>query len=344
MRLFLSIYGISVEVFAVNLETARALELLGRDFDYFRVESSADKPQITLEIPYADFDAQSESTGPRVFKTKMCAVYGWGSRRFCDYGKGVWVKSIESSSARCFTVYGKDMDLIYEAAYLALLSSIGEALDLRGFHRLHAVGFEFNGQAVVMAADSGLGKSATAALLMQNGRAKVFSDEMPLISEGKIYPFPIRMALHRHVAQSLGIDLATARDFKRKIYPTKALIEIEPQAVASVLPLSRFYFGVLGDSPTARSMSLSEKLRLIVTIVMGLGLPQMAEHMLRANNLLSLARIALSRLKTAIEILGGSKKKIDAQTIVLSTHPKANLQELTQALGATNRTSAEAKL
>jgi hypothetical protein len=236
------------------------------------------------------------------------------------------------------------LDLIYEASYLALLSSIGEALDLRGFHRLHAVGFEINGQAVVMAADSGLGKSATAALLLQNRLAKIFSDEMPLISDGKIYPFPIRMALHRTVAQSLGIDLSTARDFKRKIYPTKALLEIDPKAVAPAAPLSRFYFGVSGKTSSARSMSLGEKLRFIVTVVMGLGLPQMAEHMLRANNLFSLAQIALSRLKTAIEILGGSKKKIEAQTIILTSHPKAGLQELTRALGAKNRTNAEATL
>lgn len=344
MRLVLSIYGICVEAFADQLETLQVLENLGRDFDYFRVESSTSDPNITLEIRSVSFDPNSASIGPKLFQTKMCTVYGWGPRRYCDYDHGVWVKAINSPRHRSFTVYGKNTDLIYEAAYLALLSAIGEALDQRGFHRIHAVGFQLNGKSHVIAADSGLGKSATAILMMKDGHAKVFSDEMPLISQGKVYPFPIRMALHPQVAQSLGIDLSAAREFKRKVYPKKALIEIDRNSVAPPSDLDHFFLGVSGETALARPMSLREKLGFLVSFVMGLGLPQMAEHMLRANNVFGLARIAFSRLKTAFQLLGWGNGRIQSQTFVLTPKPQANVQWLMKNLAIAQPTNSEAKL
>jgi hypothetical protein len=328
MRLYLSVYGIGVEILAHSLEVASVLENLGKDFDYFRVEQPEPEIKIRLELKASELDLGVEHPGPRLFKTKMCDVHGLGARRYCNYGQGVWVKAANSPSARSFVVFGLALDLVYEASYVALLSSIGEELDKQGYHRLHSVGFQIGDVAAALAADSGQGKSATAVLLGQNPGVKLFSDEMPLIRDGMIYPFPIRMALHPHVATSLGLDPSGARKFKRKIYPTKALFEISRDSVAAPSPLRFLFVGVSGNLTQARALRAFEKSKFIIAFVMGLGLPQMAEHMVRADNFLSLARIAWSRLGTALSLLGWGKSQIRAQAMILTRNARENVQSL----------------
>ncbi|MFL5814736.1 MAG: hypothetical protein ACJ763_14270 [Bdellovibrionia bacterium] len=332
MKLHLSIYGIGVEILAHRLEIASVLENLGKDFDYFRVEQPDSEIRIRLELKASEFDLSAEHPGPRLFKTKMCDVHGLGPYRFCNYGQGVWVKAVNSPSIRNFSVFGMAPDLIYEAAYVALLSSIGEELDQLGYHRLHSVGVQVNGAGAALAADSGQGKSATAILLGQNAGVKVFSDEMPLIRQGVIYPFPIRMALHPHIATSLGLNPSGTRQFKRKIYPTKALFEISRDAVAQPSPLRFLFVGVSGGVAQARPLQVFERSKFVIAFVLGLGLPQMAEHMLRANNILSLGRIAVSRLFTAFSLLGWGRSHTRAYAFVLTRNARENAQSLSTEL------------
>lgn len=334
MRLFLLVHGIGVEVLAGRLDVAAALENLGKDFEYFRVEKMDGEIKIRLELKAAEFDINAEQPGSRLFKTKMCDVHGWGAKRFCNYGRGVWVKASNGSSCRTFAVFGTDMDLVYEASYVALLSAIGEELDKLGFHRLHSVGVQANGVTRAIFADSGLGKSATAVLMSQDPSVRIFSDEMPLIRDGVVYPFPIRMALHPHIASSLGLNPSGARQFKRKVYPTKALFEIPRESVAEPAPLRLFFIGVPANSgqiAQVRPLRSGEKAKFIIAFVMGLGLPQMAEHMLRAGNVFSLVGIAFSRFKTALSLLGWGGSETQARALILSKNPREAVQLISQA-------------
>jgi hypothetical protein len=350
MRLILAIYGIEVEIQSSSPATEPVLENLARDFEYFRAtepsfpESSFDEPRIRMELSGQAFDPQSQKTGPRVFKTRMCKVYGWGATRSCDYGQGVWVRAQNSSSSRSFVVYGTQQDLVYEAAYVALLSAIGEALDTRGYHRLHAVGVQIGGVSAAFAAQSGQGKSALALLLSQDRSVQLFSDEMPLIHQGKILPFPIRMALRPEVAQALGFDPSVARAFKRKIYPTKALFEISRESVAQATTLDRLFLAESGSRPFFRPSSWIEKTRFLFTFVLGLGLPQMAEHMLRAGNLWGLATIAFSRLRAGIGLLGLGSSKTRVSTFRVSSDPRLNAIAWTEKLSQREHSVSETRL
>jgi hypothetical protein len=335
MKLDLSIYGVGVEILTSRLDMASVLENLGKDFEYFRVERPESEIKIRLELKAGAIDVHAEQPGPRLFKTKMCDVHGWGKKRFCNYGQGVWVRSMNEMSCRSFTIFGTETDLVYEAAYVALLSAAGEELDRLGFHRLHSVAIQANGANFALFADSGQGKSATAVLMSQESGTKIFSDEMPLIKDGILYPFPIRMALHPSIANSLGLNVSDARQFKRKIYPTKALFEIPRDLVAQPAPLRYFFFGICGSPGQfthARPLRAREKLKFIFAFVMGLGLPQMAEHMLRTGNVFNLAKIALSRFKTALTLLGWGKISIQSQALILSKNPRENIQVILKAL------------
>jgi hypothetical protein len=161
---------------------------------------------------------------------------------------------------------------------------------------------------------------------------KIFSDEMPLIRKGVIYPFPIRMALHPHIATSLGLNPSGSRQFKRKIYPTKALFEIPRDTVAEPSPLRFFFLGTPGRVTQARHLRVFEKAKFIIIFVMGLGLPQMAEHMLRADNIVSLGRIAVSRLFTALALLGWGRSQTQAFAFVLTRNARENAQALSAEL------------
>ncbi len=55
----------------------------------------------------------------------------------------------------------------YEAAYLFLLSRIGEALDQRHLHRIHALALEYFGRAVLAVFPMGGGKSTLGAAMLR---------------------------------------------------------------------------------------------------------------------------------------------------------------------------------
>ena len=59
-------------------------------------------------------------------------VYRSGGKRYIDYhGRGL---GILDEAASNYKLFSEDTELLYEAAYLFLLSRIGQALDRRGLH------------------------------------------------------------------------------------------------------------------------------------------------------------------------------------------------------------------
>lgn len=296
-NLVLDVYGVSVEISG----SESVLANLKADFGHF-VAAHAKKTELVFEIKQVPAPASLVPAGRGIFQTRMCGVHGWGAHRVCDYGRNALVVSENGREQRKFRIFAPDGDDLYEISYTAVLSAVGEALDLRGYHRVHALGIEFGKLRGIVILPQGAGKSAMAALLKDDPEVKIFSDETPLLKGTKLYPYPVRMALHPSVARALGLP-ESARVFKRRIFAEKALYSLEGSQVAAPAKIDFVACGSLARAQKQpelrRSNAATAFYAMVKHMVIGIGVAQMAEHMLRAGSLPRLGKIALLRALTA---------------------------------------------
>jgi hypothetical protein len=292
------IYGVTVQVTSTTEASKNVLKDLREDFQYFESVEAATEPLIQLVIGH-DLNSQQGPTRGRlcpVFWGRRVKVLGWGHHRFCDYRDGHFVESENIKTFRRFWVSGPDPQRLYELSYLALLSAIGEELEARGYIRIHGLSFHGPQGATLAILDSGMGKSSVATLLLRDTRYQIYSDEISLLREGVLFPFPLRRALRAETLAHLHIEPGEARLFQRKGYTSKYLLPIPLERVATPAPLQKVFYGVRPKELLWRAFGV-EKLSLCVDVVLGLGLPQMAEHMLRFDTLPRLMRFAIARIR-----------------------------------------------
>lgn len=298
-QLHFNFHGVPV-LFEGPPTVREVLENLLQDFGFFEVAQPL-KPKLIFRLALEGAPKKRPRT-VRLFKTKMGTAYrSFPSGRLCDYGDGTQVHSHFEPHNRIFYVQSPDAQELYEATYMAALSAVGEALDHQGYHRVHALGFQPGTKNVLLILPQGGGKSALAALLRGPAHHRFFSDEIPLLRNGQLHPFPIRMALKPNVAHALNIPTERARLFRRKIFPEKLLFSFQGHEVAQSRPLDFILVGqkISGDMPRIQRQSrISAFWSLFKTMTIGLGVPQMAEHMLRRNA--RIPQIFVSRLREAV--------------------------------------------
>jgi hypothetical protein len=294
MRIDFDFHGVRVRVRSRTY--ASLLEDLRLDFGYFL--SATGPAKIEFVLVRSESISRVKARAPYLFRTRMCRVYGFSNPRICDYGDGLKVFSRTQNQGRRFIVSGDDAAQVYEAVYIAILSSVGEELDRCGYHRVHALAFSKNSQAALLPLPPGGGKSSTALLMLRDPSYRIFSDEIPLLHRGRLYPFPTRIGILPEISEALSVDHAQARRFKRKIFKAKILVSIPNANVAAIVPV---------DFVLSKSRSFFGKIKFAWSILWGLGTPQMAEYMLRGEALLGLFWIALSRLREAWIVLRKSE-------------------------------------
>jgi hypothetical protein len=341
IRFDFKFYDVRLVLTCENAVLASLCENLRDDFSYFESAPHNDKaPEITLKILGRELDAADRPKGAVVFKTRLCDVYGLGRTRACDYGNGTWMKAAHVAKQKEIEIYGLNPERVYEAAYLAALSSVGEALDRLGYHRIHALAWEKRGVRGAYFASPGGGKSAAAMLLQKDPAVRIYSDEAPLIRGRTLYPFPVRVALRPDTARALGLKTSSARFFRRKMFPEKALFPIARSTVAAEGPVDVLFLEKRGrkNAPRVFETGCFERLRFLISFVMGLGLAQMAEHMVRSDNVWGLARIALSRLKTGVGLLNSSRTLGWVSSPDAYENSRALEEELDSEIGSENFT------
>jgi len=287
----------------LTAEPGEALDELRRDFSAF---ASADgrAPRVRLELcarpcppppgasawSWRGFGVRSEPGG-RLIR------YDDGSWARCDYGE------------RSVVVHASAAERLRELAYLAVLSRAGEELDRRGLHRVHALGVSSAAGAGLLLLPSGGGKSTLALELLRRRSLAVLSDECPLVSaDGVARPFPLRLAL-RAGADVSGLPAGSLRRFRRRGCEEKRLLDAAAlEAVPAAAAPARWLLvgspsrGEPRLEPLSRAAALAELSR---ALVVGVGLPQMAEYMARAD--LALGAIAASRLRAALVLAGRAR-------------------------------------
>jgi len=293
----------------IRLESAQAqvLEALRRDFSWFSVAD--DRPP---EISWT-FCVREPAAGP---------ARGWRARDFRAWDEGRTRRVLYDGGARAGFDFASgrgeaecaDPLRLHEIVHLAVLAGAGERLDARGLHRVHALGFVRSGAAGLLLLPSGGGKSELGLRLLGEPGFSLLSDDTPLLGADLVArPFPLRLSFRESADLSaLGAD--RVRSFRRRLYGERRLVDVDAfrARIAAPAPLRWVLLGRRADARPGEIGSAgahAAALELAAALVVGVGVPQMAEWRLRPNAACAgaLARAALARAATAVRALARAR-------------------------------------
>ncbi len=210
-------------------------------------------------------------------------------------------------------MYATDRDLIHEIVYLYFLSTVGQYLDRRGLHRIHALGLSHQGKGVLLLLPSGGGKSTMALKLLDQPDFLLLGEDTPLIDRrGRVLPFPLRLGVRP--GHQTGLPPEQLRTVRRMELDPQTLIDIEHfrdrvgQAVEpSLLLVGERNLGPVSEiAPLARRRAFKALLKYLVV---GLGVYQGLEFILERGigDVLGKRRIVISRLYTSLQLLARTR-------------------------------------
>ena len=201
--------------------------------------------------------------------------------------------------------------------YLLALSLLGEDLERKGFMRIHAASFAHDLGATAVLAPSGTGKSTLAAQILRGSSLNLYSDEITLLKNGTLYPFPCRMALKP---------------------PQEERISIPQNRIAVPTVLHKIYLATRVSEKcfTIQTLTTRRAASLIAQLTIGWHLPQLLEVALRRDSFFFLCQMLVRRLATALKLVILRKTGV----LQLATNPpgearERDFQELLRALSQT---------
>jgi len=305
-KIILEIYGIRFEVYA-NAEAV--LESLKKDFVlYLRGDKGIDAFKTIIisifkdRLPY--------------HKVPPCAASLYNLNSICyknnhthyiDYaGNGLMIYDFKEEKAE---IYSEDENLLYEKTRLVILSRMGELLDHRHIHRVHAAGLAKNGIGTLCLLPMAAGKTTIALnVLKRDKEIKLISDDICMIDfSGHIYPFILRIGVRdESILEEMPEKYITK--INRSFYGQKYLIDLE------------YFNGRIADKSKIRNILIGKRVfkdateinriskfkcfvPFIQSGVFGLGLPQIVELFLRGDFLDILNKIGMVFSRSALFLL-----------------------------------------
>ena len=304
-ELFLNFYGIHLK-FSTNDRTL--FDNIFRDFSYFRSKKT-EKPDITITGAKKNPDFSKVPELKATSYNKNSISYDQGSTRYVEYaGKALTVYNYRKEKS---IVISEDDNYLHEITYLLIQSRIGEKLDQKGVHRVHALGIVIKGKACIVLLPSGGGKTSLALELLKDKNVFLLSEDAPFItSKGLILPFPLRMG----ISDASKIPKKFVRKFKRMEYGEKKIIDIEffenkiakPIKPSCIIVGTRTFF----KNPKIKRISHAKAFKYFIRdAVIGFGLPQVVEYFLRKGFSSNFGKIniAISRAFASAKIIRRSK-------------------------------------
>ena len=299
-------YGLHLALRSTDKATVEGIR---RDFSYF--EKPSDIAQVSIEVFAEKPDFTSLPNLRASIYTLDYVCYYTKEDVFSDYhGKAL---RVFNSKRKNYRIYSENADLRYEISYLTVLAVVGQHLDSKHIHRVHALGISRNGQAILILLPEKGGKTTLALRLLRSGQVKLLSEDSPLITRrGEVLPFPLR----------LGILPGGEGDIPRKyLHPvhymrvgTKLLVDVDyyadkisPPCNPGIILLGERALGCESKIEPAGRLSASKG--FIKNAVIGLGLHQGMEYLLGRNTWETFGKtgLAFSRLNNSVKILRRSK-------------------------------------
>jgi len=331
-KLYFDFHGIILKVVSNDKES---LSFIESDFSYFHLNPSNEKIEthitVSIFLSKPPYEMIPEGT-LAAYHTKDSAVFKSENIQFYDsFGKALVIYDYRHESAQ---IYSLDRDILYEKTYLIIMSRVGELLDRKRLHRIHAMGVVYNGKAILCLLPTGGGKTTLTLSLLENRDFSLLSEEVPLISSnGLIYPFPIRMGVIE--GTPLSIPEEFLKPFKRTHYEPKTLIDIQyfKDQIANVANPGLIIVGkrIYSNNPRIiKVSSIKSLLSLFRYCVMANGIPQLLEYVLRFDILTMLRQLPIffSRFLASLVLV----IKSESYEIHLGYDLKANAELLTEFL------------
>jgi len=325
-----TVFGIQVQINSDLKTGSPELDQLNKDLSRFeRIKM----PKVTGKIKVSISKTLSSipfTKGAKVFGGKMYEAYGVGEERYINYRNELELYS-KGSRDREVWICHNGGPILYEVLHTLIHSFIGECLDRSGYHRVHALALGVNDRNILVVLPSGGGKSSLAYQIAKNGVGEVYSDESPFLKEGLLYSYPSRGALSEKVTSLLKIDKPDiSYKFKRQLYGEKYLID---QPMTSTENGKKLTDVIVGRSTSkvskiSKSSATSTLNSLISTMVIGNGLTQMAEHLLKVDNVILLTKVSISRLAEAYRV----SQSVTSHTFEYTENTLDNFEVLRQFL------------
>jgi hypothetical protein len=324
VQLSFNVYGYR---FSVQGSAAEPLEGVRQDFAFFAAAPSGEDVSIELFAEDAPLDGLPATNA--VVYTPRNVVYRDGTLRYIDYhGRALGIQEEKSGNLR---LYSRDPNMLYEATYLYLLSQIGQSLDRRGLHRIHALGVVVKNRAVLVLLPMGGGKSTLGLHLLKYPDVQILSDDSPFIDrQGRALAFPLRLGLLPGSEQTIPAEhrrVITRMEFGPKHVVNYSYLQHRIAALAEpglVLIGARTMTQECGIGEVGRVAGLRA---CIANCVVGVGLFQGLEFVLQSSGweLLKQAGLGLSRLRNCNQLLRRSRvcrvrlgrdPELNAQTVL----------------------------
>lgn len=286
------------------------IQKLKNEFHFFVSLESV--PHFTIDLKQENPDRIPTLVAHKILENAV--IYQMGTRQYVDYfGEAL---TVWDSVDEKITIQTLNEDRLFELAYLAIHSVIGQLLDRKGITRLHALAISIgkvNG--VVMLPSKG-GKSTLLTHLLENPEVKIISDDMPLVDhEGNIHPFPSKLGLD-NIPENGVLSKLTWHKFSRAHYPPKwtaSLAELKERIDADSFQNKTILIAGYRLSQGESLMTPVSKWKMIPPLIehmiVGMGLPQVVELFLKFNfsDLLKMLIHGFIRSFCAFQLLRKSK-------------------------------------
>ena len=299
-------YGLNL---ALRSADSNVVESVKRDFSYF--EAAPGIPQVSIEVFAEKPDFTSLPNLRASIYTLDYVCYYTKEDVFSDYhGKAL---RVFNSKRKNYRIYSENADLRYEISYLTVLAVVGQYLDSKHIHRVHALGISRNGKAILILLPEKGGKTTLALRFLKSDEVKLLSEDSPLIARrGEVLPFPLRLGILPGGEGNIPQKYLHPVNYMR--VGTKILVDVEyyadkisPPCNPGIILLGERALGCGAKIEPAGRLSASKG--FIKNSVIGLGLHQGMEYLLGRNTWETLGRtgLAFSRLNNSLKVLRRSK-------------------------------------
>jgi len=300
---------------------------LAEDFGFFAKSSELDeRPYVELELVEGTPDYASQPICDASVYTPRNVVYRHEGRRIIDFGgRGL---GIYDAVAGRFRMVSEDPHLVYEAAYLFLLSQIGQALGARHLHRLHALAMSYRGHAILVLLPMGGGKSTLGASLLKVSGMSILSDDSPIIDrDGNALAFPLRIGMlkgREHEVPEEHRRLVNRMEFGPKYLVNYSYFasRVADRAKPGIILMGRRTLASEGRVEKASYRTAMQA--MTPNMIIGLGLFQGLEYLLERSSreIAGKAGVGWSRLRNAHRLVRSSANFM----FHMGRDPEANAQ------------------
>ncbi|MDO8669456.1 MAG: hypothetical protein Q7K65_04140 [Candidatus Buchananbacteria bacterium] len=198
-----------------------------------------------------------------VYENKSSRIIDFFGQALAIYNLSGRLKSVEIQSST--------RSKLYEIFCLAFETLLGDELDKIGWHRIHCLALEKDGEGTVVLLPPGAGKTTLAMKFLENTRVKILAEDLAIIKNGELRSLHFRWG-----TRDLETDL-DGRLAESGHSPTKKLFNPDPAELAVSARPKNLIMGKRISSARSEIKNIS-KIKIIIplfkSMVLGLELQQ----------------------------------------------------------------------